>query len=1316
MGTTLEETLAEMQEEAQAAAGARAASSRPIRPPAPKKAPSLPPKPSLGSIAKDIVTGPLNPYSRAGVVARQRLAASVGAGIVRAPGQLIGGVVDTSYDAGRFIGDNILPGLARGKKQGTKTVQVQAEVLDTLGRVARMLPTPEAQAISGALSLAAETGRRRAVKKPIGASLADVLSARSTLGQVGYPAVNQFVAEAAATVIPMAVPGGGLLAAGGKAALGGAVGIEADDLSQRGVNAAIAGSLEIGGALVIKGGALLYRRFITEGTPKEAAADALDRAFATVRSEDVRAQQLADASPDGVPKPEPEEIIPQESPASGTRVADVAEPGSDAALVSDANMALERSGAAERLPEGLPPEITPDGRIKVAPETKQAVDEAGFGRAFAAADETPPDVVIFREEATDGSSRVVGSMGRDDLAAFTDEVSHYRNNPGEIDLPAGAPKGQWSMARLGAPYDAASVLRAVVDRVPPSSRRVTDPELMEMAQAAADHFGATTEEALAFAREIAGEAGDAATALKATQTIWTRMGSELDDYLSTDWLDADDDLLEAVAARIHSLQMFSMAMEAAKAGTGRALRSLSLPDADTYLANLRKAATDPTGVPPAETAAPAPMPRTREEMDQWMQMWDALKDDPGARANFLKGVRTYPSGLRYLRESFPNFFTGAILSGPRTITLNVLNPAVMGGLRTLERTAGGAIAGINPLLRPAQREAARSAAAHAPVAYIQSLSDIATAFKYAARTFDAEGLSALAGKGANPLEVRPLFSMKVPEPVIRAAQADGKSAIPYHLGNMINFLPRAVWRLHGTTNELALHVAYMGELRAKAMLEASEAGLKGADARALVASRLAEGVDGPGGAATDAATLDSAHRTTMVRQPDPEFNPGYAAFSRTINTWRNNVPELRYVLPIFQVPANGMGEALRRTPMGFLFKETQMELSGALGAFRQAEAHGRLTLGAGFLVAGAMLARNSLITGGGPRDPKDRRVWLMTHQPYSLRLGDRWVAYDRLDPIAPLLAIAAGYYDESVYVDTDRDMTWAAVGALGQYFKDKAALQGIADLLNIGGDPTEQATFERRLGSIVGGFVPAFLRPIVAGIDPVLSVKTNPWDYIRANLPGVSKTLDPVRNIIGEMVMKPQESALESLLPVSTQRIAPWGEDPVVDEIDRLYQLTGYTPGMLSPSAGPGTALDMRTVKLEDGYSLYNALMRGRLEVTVDGQTLRDHLQALIASPEYLDAPDGTGRVDDPDEGPRIDTRGYLLQRAFSQYSAAVETEVARESPLAKRYLAAASAKRTANDVLRPYSVDEIASDPSLLEALGIDMNKYEAAAAGEDQ
>jgi len=1329
MAATLEETLAEaealaQQEQEQATARARPAP-RPKKPapaPVPKKPPS-----ALATIGQSLMPGPK------GDRARGEVGLSVMAGILRSPGQLLGGSIDTSFDAGRFIGDSILPGMARKgpASGGAAVMRTQAEIMRKGAAVLEALPgVPGGAALGSVLRAGATTGEARAATprgarppqpsaaRPLGASLADVLSARSTLGQVGVPAINQFTTEAIATTAPMALPGGGLVGGVVKAGVGGAVGMDAPDLQGRARNAALAGGLELGGALIVKGGSVLYRRWIAEGTPKEAAKDALDRAFAVARSEDARAATLAEqAAPDKPPVSAPQEELPV-----GTRVADAAPdpkvaPSEDAALIADANNALERSGAAERLPEGKPPELTPDGRIKVAPQTKAAADEAGFGRAFAAADESPPDAVIFREEAADGSSRVVGTMGREDLDAFIADVQRLRDNPASIDLPVGSPHGKWAMAHLGTTYDAPSVLRAIVNRIPASAKRLTTEEMAHQAQTFADVMGLTTDEGLAYVRGLAEDTGDIPTATLAAKTIWTRMGTDLDEFvMGRDLSRADDAFWEGVDLRINNLLKFSSTMDDVKYSAGRTLQVHSLPDADTFLAASRKARKEPGSVPPRPASDPPPLPRTTEEKEQWLQMWDALKGDLGKRAEFLAGIRTYPSGLRYLRESFPNFFTGAILSGPRTIILNVLNPAVVGGLRTLERTAGGAIMGINPMLRPAQREAARVAAIHAPVAYIQSLGDIATAFKYAAKTFDGEGVSALAGGGANPLESRSLFAMNVPEPVIRAAVADGKSAIPYHLGNMLNFLPRSVWRLHGTPNELALSVAYTGELRARAMLEATEMGLKGPDFGAFVSKRLSEGVDGPGGAALNEAVLDSANRTTMVRQPDPEFNPGYASFSRTINAWRQNVPELRYVLPIFQVPANGMGEALRRTPLGFLFKETQQELSGALGVFRQAEAHGRITLGAGLLVAGAMMARNGLITGGGPRDATDRRVWLMTHQPYSIRIGDNWVGYDRLDPIAPLLAIAAGYYDDSVYTDTDKDMTWAAVGALGQYFKDKAALQGIADLLNIGGDPSEQATFERRLGSIVGGFIPAFLKPAVSGIDPTLSVKTNPWDYIRANLPGLSLQLDPVRNILGEMVMKPQDTAVEALLPVSTQRINPQGADPVVDEFDRVYQLTGYTPGMLSPSPGSGAHFDLREIKLEDGYSLYNALMRGRLEVEVDGQTLREHLTELISSPEYRDAPDGTGRVDDADEGPKMDTKGGLLQQAFTKYNSAVEAEVARKSVIARKYLAIAAAKRNANDVLRPYSAEDLINDPSLMESLGIDLGRYEDAITGDDQ
>lgn len=1278
------------------------------------------------------------------VTAGEKTAESIGAGIIRAPGQLIGGAVDTGADIGRFVGNSIAP----------QFVRATGQLLQAAGTAGGSAPLRD-------------LGKRVAT----GASIADAYSMRPTLGQAGYPALNQLATEGSATALGIAAaPGKGLVQGALKAAGASAVGMSADNLGDRTKNAALGAGLEVGATAIGAGfkaarGALKQPTRIVTGTPAEAAQDALDRDFATRRTQQAQAdaaQAQADQAKamaptqdaaDGTPQapPPPPEVIPQEQLDAGTRHSDpqpVSQEETPSAndsataqpphpLASDTNHALEVSGAAERLPtDGSEPPLSPNGKVIVTPESKAAVDDAGLGRGFIASDDglAGKDSTIFKEEAPDGSSRVVGSMPNEDLANFASDVQHFRDNPDEVNIPEGQPHGQWSMAHIGSDVDTAPVLRALVKDLPEPAELPSKEAVAQGARDFADQSGMSVEDAANLAHDIVGENGDNLTALKAVQLMWKRAGDNVSQWAGKDidWANAPQDVVDRARLDIDQAHRFSSYFENVKSFAGRALNEVGSPDADTYLAAARRADKDPLSVAPVTSDNPFPRPRTREEMGPWLDMWNAIKDDPASQANFLKELRQYPSGSMYLRTAFANAFTGMVLSGVKTIAMNILGPAVLGTLRTLERTAGGAMMGLNPLVDAATREAGMAAALQAPVTYVQALGDTATAFKYAVAAFKAQE-SILAPHTGSPIDASNMLN--IPVPLIASAVADGKSALPYYMGNVLNLFPTQVWRMHLSVNEMALHMSYMGEVRARAMLEGTtDLKLSGPDLQAFVAKRLDEATDNATGQATDAVSLDSAHRSTLVRAADPDFAPGRASFDRTIQSWRVNFPELRYILPIFNVPANGLAETLRRIPgAGFMLNETRAELSGDLGTYRQAEAYGRMMLGGAFLTSATLMARAGTMTGAGPADPKDRAVWLERNQPYSLRLGGtqmvgqdgkpymdggRWVAYDRLDPIGPLLAIGAGFTDRSVYHPTDQNLTMAAIGSLAEYLKDKSSIQGVSDLLNFGGDPSSQGALEHRVGSTVGGFfVPSFLKPVRAAFDEDLRVKRTPLDYIIDAMPGVSTRLDPVRNLLGENVMKPAQSIAENLLPVTTARISTAVADPVMDEIDRLYTKTGYVPGMPTASAGPGSHVDLRDVKLSDGHSIYDHWMRNRQTATLDGQTLRQALASAINSPEYAEAQDGTGKVQGDDEfAPKEDTRGGILQKVFTDYSKEAKAVTAREDPVAARWFAAGAAKSALNDRLRPYATKDIATNPDLTKALGIDLTHFEDKIKGADQ
>lgn len=131
----------------------------------------------------------------------------------------------------------------------------------------------------------------------------------------------------------------------------------------------------------------------------------------------------------------------------------------------------------------------------------------------------------------------------------------------------------------------------------------------------------------------------------------------------------------------------------------------------------------------------------------------------------------------------------------------------------------------------------------------------------------------------------------------------------------------------------------------------------------------------------------------------------------------------------------------------------------------------------------------------------------------------------------------------------------------------------------------------------------------------------------------------------------------------------------------------------------------MRDIKLEGGNSLYDALLGARATATnEDGQTLRGALSDLINSQEYDEAVDADGSNLETSTGET--SRGALIQRTILAFDKDAQQQVAQQSPIAARYLAAAALKRADDAALRDVPIEDIVKNPTQLgdlqEALGL--------------
>lgn len=1110
-----------------------------------------------------------------------------------------------------------------------------------------------------------------------------------------------------------------------------------------------------------------------QATPEEALGDNLNRAWATYRStveqnaaraRTLRLDEVAEpgqsgrASADGsgaAPRPDNADAGSPGAGSATPKPKQKPKPNkgetpeqfearlSTEQLFEDANNAL-RAAKVEGETVGPGVEIDGMGRIVVSQEAKQKLDLAGFGSAFtddvnAARGATP----IIIEQA--GTRRVVGALSAEDIAHFK-AVYEQRSllSRGAQDINAEqafrtySRTGQQTLRPIGDSANVPALSRALMETIPKEARVVVPDEVaMREAFRAADSLGIDPNRYLQGLREIAGQTGDLHIASLTATSLFRRLEADLDQFIDLNIQTASPSDLANLGQAIHNALAGARYWADIGSSLGRALRTRQLPDPDSYIANLRMNVND--GFQPR---GDSPVPRTREELEKFMTLWRLSEGDALARRQVLEGSVVAPNGLAYAGGALLNSFTAAILSGWRTIYNNVASPVTVSLLRSLEKSSGAAIRAFSAQgLSTSERAAVLAGARDAWIAHYQTLGDVSMAFRLAVQSYEQGARNLGGGVGYDTLGQFGPWTRE------RVEAAGGTYGAGHALGNLLNWWPSKFAKWNAGLDDFTTRLAYLGEHRAIAYAEAAQQGLTGAAKSRYVFDRLRSSMEANGPqagaavgdsmnaeiAARNSAVLRSAQRSTMTATKGADPGMG-AAVVRSMNSIRENVPMFRLLMPILNAPANELGETLRRIPgINHFFAVHRDELKGLHGPVAQAEAHGRTALAAGWIAAGASLAGAGMLTGPGPRDPAANREWRQRgFQPYSFRSWNaatnswEWVSYQRLDVLGMFLGGAATLYDNHTYQENqDADMfeqTLMVATGMANYFKDRAALRGVAEFLSQVDSPmSDPMGYLQRLagntgGAIAGGIAfPSFVTRVPRDLlDPQGRLKAEAWDYFLDYIPGASATLDPTLNVFGEPVYRPREVIGFMPTPIGATATAsdPLLEDPALDEIQRSFEATGYTAGQVDDRIVGYAGFDSRELRLEDGQRMWTAFMRTRGSIEIDGMTLHEAVTELVMSPEYAEAADGpASRGELANELP---SRQYMLAQIFSTYNREARAEVARTSDRANRWLAASLIKQNGDAQIRQTPTRDIAEVAGLAESLGVDWEAYMAEARGD--
>lgn len=719
------------------------------------------------------------------------------------------------------------------------------------------------------------------------------------------------------------------------------------------------------------------------------------------------------------------------------------------------------------------------------------------------------------------------------------------------------------------------------------------------------------------------------------------------------------------------------------------------------------------GTGPQDLASALEAAGGRDKLAQWAAKARTVYGEGGLDGTTKLYKLTRGSLGKRTLDMTLEYWMNAILAGPKSFVVNVLGPSLNSIYIPLERAAGAGLGFTTATIRGTPAHAA----AHSEVFQraIREVAELAhghaEAWEFAKAVASGErpGLgrerwtTSNAINSANAGLVEGTVSAKAVDTIgnfvrwptrLLSASDEYIKQVNYRASARANLWEDAIKsgvpaaEVPGLVHDQMERLIYKGQVynertmfgrgledgRAKGILDDT---LRGEHARQFLrdAKKAPEG----GGLSeferfsslSDIALRDAEEKTFTSPAPKGSFAEG---FQRLLSQH----PYLRFVAPFVNTPLNilrftgqrvdAIGYARYMASQTFFPEYAQTlkssnnrlisdMLSGSVR--KQASATGRIALGMTTGMYFLQKAYSGTITGRGPSDPEQRRTleeagW----QQYSIKVGDSYVSYARLDPFATLIGTFADIADYAKFAHTEDQtqlntlLNGMAV-AMANNFTNKSYLTGISNFVEMLQAPDRKwEVFSQRFAS---SFVPNIAgQAVLAGGDDNVRDVRSISDAFAAKLPGVSQTLPPQRNVLGEPIARVKGIGADAI-----GRWTDWFNPIAYREVsDDLVKREMATPDLrhgFTPPKRIQNGVDLSDVKVGNttAYDRWGELQG---TIRVGGMTLKDALRKKILSPAYQRM---SQLSEDGLESPRITE----LNRIINEFRQRAYLQLLKESP-----------------------------------------------------
>ncbi len=329
----------------------------------------------------------------------------------------------------------------------------------------------------------------------------------------------------------------------------------------------------------------------------------------------------------------------------------------------------------------------------------------------------------------------------------------------------------------------------------------------------------------------------------------------------------------------------------------------------------------------------------------------------------------------------------------------------------------------------------------------------------------------------------------------------------------------------------------------------------------------------------------------------------------------------RLFVPFLKTPTNLFKQAADFSPIS-LIKNKDALITGFKKGASQAEQEqakrlmGEAVVGTAFIAYVSSLIGDGRITGKAPSSEKERNQFYAEGKiPYAIKFGDKWVQYNRIDPLSTVIGLTA-----DIANSPEKDAS-ELFNIVADNLSDKTYTKGMGDFLKlIGGDAWEREGILQ--SQFVSSFVPGISGAVARSVDPVVretkgekKVLGIPFskglkEKITAQIPFASKTLPAKRNVVGEEIDR-QKDIQSPVGKFTNQLFNPIktsnkSDNPVIQEIGNLDHA-------LSTLKDSFTTNGKEYKMTPEEYEMYSADI---------GQRINEEVGAFIQSGEYQNLSD----------------------------------------------------------------------------------------------